>query len=115
MKVLRQVAGFLVGYAISLATSIAFFKLSGRPPYLAQPTWFMVLTAVYGVGFAIVAGYVATAIGSYGPGFAVGVAIMVASLLSLFVDHGAHWSQFISLVLMSSAAVLGAKLRMRRR
>jgi hypothetical protein len=119
MKALRpalfQVGGFLVGYGISLASSLAFFFGLHRPPQVAQPIWFMVLTAVYGIVFAMIAGYAAAAIGSYATGFAVGVAIFVASILSLVSDAGAHWSQYIALVLMSPAAVLGAKLRVMRR
>jgi hypothetical protein len=111
MKALRQVLGWLVGYGISLASSLAWFAAMHRPPYLAQPKWFMVATAVYGILFAILAGYVAARVGSYPTGFAVGVTIAVLSIISLLVDAGTHWSQYVALVLMSPAAVLGAKLR----
>jgi hypothetical protein len=111
MKVLRQLMGWVVGYGISLASSLAWFACMHRPPYLAQPKWYMVATAIYGFLFAILAGYVAARIGTYPTGFAVGVTIAVLSILSLLTDKGAHWSQYVSLVLMSPAAVLGAKLR----
>lgn len=112
---LLQFVGFLAGYGLSLASSIAFFQLSGRPPYLPQPMWFMVLTAVYGIAFSVLAGYAAASIGTYSTGFAVAVTIFVLSILSLLMDKGGHWSQFIALVLMAPATVLGAKLRSRQR
>jgi hypothetical protein len=111
MKTLRQVLGWLVGYGISLASSLAWFAAMHRPPYLAQSNWFMAATAVYGVLFAILGGYIAARIASYPAGFAVGVTIAVLSIISLLVDAGMHWSQYVALVLMSPAAVLGAKLR----
>jgi hypothetical protein len=114
MKVVRAVGGFLLGYGVSLASSLAWFHFSGRPPYLPQPVLFMVATAIYGILFAVLAGYVAAWIGGYGAGFAIGVAIAVLSILSLLTDKGAHWSQYISLVLMAPGCVLGAKLRARQ-
>jgi hypothetical protein len=111
MKVLRQLMGWLVGYGISLASSLAWFACLHRPAYLVQPKWFVVATAIYGILFAILGGYVAARIGTYPTGFAVGVTIAVLSIISLVVEAGAHWAQYISLVLMSPAAVAGAKLR----
>jgi len=115
MKILRQILGFLAGYAISLGSSLAWFFGLHRPPQIAQPMWFMVLTAVYGIALTMLAAYIAASIGSYATGFAIGVAIFVASVFSLLSDPGQHWSQYIALVCMSPAAVLGAKLRVRGR
>jgi hypothetical protein len=116
VQALRQLAGFLVGYGISMSSSLAWFLLMRRPPHLWQPVWFMVATAVYGIALSVLSGYVATAIGSYATGFAVAVAIFVVSILSSLADRGhPHWSQVVALVFMCPAAVLGAKLRVRRR
>jgi MFS family permease len=114
MKWLRQVGGFLVGYGISMFSSVAWFLLMHRPPHMMQPAWFIAATAVYGIAFSILAGYVAASIGNYPTGFAVAVAIFVASVLSSLADpRHSHWSQVVALVCMCPAAVLGAKLRMR--
>jgi hypothetical protein len=116
MKPLKQVVGFLVGYGISMSSSLTWFVLMRRPPHLLQPVWFMVATVVYGVALSILSAYVATAIGSYATGFAVAVAIFVVSILSSLADRGhSHWSQVVALVFMCPAAVLGAKLRVRKR
>lgn len=106
----RRILGFLAGYFVSALSSIAWFTLSGHLPHLPAPVWFMVLTAVYGIGFAILGGYVAAKIGVYGTGVAVGVAIAIISVFSWVTDIGAaHWSQPIALFLMAPAAVFGAR------
>jgi hypothetical protein len=115
MKALLAVAGFLAGYGLSVVSGIALFQLSGHAPHYAQPFWFMAMTAVYGVAFSIAGGYIATWIGGYGAGFAVGVATFVVAMLSALGDRShPHWSQVVALVFMCPAAVLGAKLRVRR-
>jgi lipoprotein signal peptidase len=116
MKALRAIAGFLAGYGLSMASSIALFQLSGHDPHAVQPAWFIVVTAVYGIAFSVLAGYAGAWVGGYGAGFSVAVAIFVVSILSSLIDrNGAHWSQVVALVCMCPATVLGAKLRMRSR
>jgi hypothetical protein len=69
----------------------------------------MLFTAIYGVAFAFLGGWVAAHISKFSTGCAVGVMIAALSLFSLFTDIGAsHWAQMVSLLLMAPAAVAGA-------
>jgi len=117
---MRVVLGFVVGYAISLVTSVAFFRLMHQDPHGPAPLWMKALAAAVGVVFALVAGFVAVKIG--GPdagqktGTAVGIAILVVAFLSVIFDiRGAHWSQVGAMVLMAPAAGLGGRLAAERR
>ena len=50
-----------------------------------RPAWFIVVTAVYGIAFSVLAGYAGAWVGGYGAGFAVAVAIFVVSILSSLI------------------------------
>jgi drug/metabolite transporter (DMT)-like permease len=105
----RAVPGFLAGYGISAASSIAFFLATHRDPHATQPLWFMALTAVCGIAFALLGGFVAARVGGFRTGQSVGIAIVVVAFLSMVLDaKGAHWSQVVAMVLMAPAAALGA-------
>ncbi len=117
---MRAVLGFVVGYAISLASSLAFFRLVHQDPHGPAPVWMKALAALVGVAFALLAGFVAVKIGGPGggqkTGTAVGIAILVVALLSVIFDiRGAHWSQVIAMVLMAPAAGLGGRMAAERR
>jgi RsiW-degrading membrane proteinase PrsW (M82 family) len=117
---MRAVLGFVVGYAISLTSSVAYFQLLHRDPHAAAPYWFVAVTALFGVVFAVLAGFVAVKIAGPGrgqkTGTAVGIAILVVALLSAVIDvRGAHWSQIVAMVLMAPAAGFGGKLAAERR
>jgi hypothetical protein len=107
-----RILGFLAGYLISLVSSILLFRLSSHDPGRPASVGFMLLTAIYGVAFAFLGGWVAARIGRFSTGCAVGVMIAVLSLFSLFTDIGAsHWAQMVSFFLMAPAAVAGAWTR----
>jgi hypothetical protein len=106
---MRRILGFLAGYSISLISSILLFRLSGQDPGRPASAGFMLFTAIYGIAFAFLGGWVAANIGRFSTGCAVGVMIAALSLFSIFTDIGAsHWAQLVSLVLMAPAAVAGA-------
>jgi RsiW-degrading membrane proteinase PrsW (M82 family) len=109
VRVLRVILGFLAGYGISAASAILFFLAAKRDPHAPQPLWFIVATAVWGIAFALLGGFVAARIAGFRVGQAVGIAIIVVSFLSMIFDaRGAHWSQVVAMVLMAPAAAFGA-------
>jgi hypothetical protein len=106
---MRHILGFLAGYLISLVSSILLFRVSGHDPGRPASASFMLLTAIYGIAFAFLGGWVAARIGKFSTGCAVGVMIAALSIFSLFTDIGAsHWAQAVSFFLMAPAAVAGA-------
>jgi RsiW-degrading membrane proteinase PrsW (M82 family) len=52
VTLIRAILGALCGYLIFALTGVALGLLSGRNMHAAQPLWFVVLTAAYGVLFA---------------------------------------------------------------
>jgi peptidoglycan/LPS O-acetylase OafA/YrhL len=113
LSVIRTVGAFLAGYLISAISSILFFRLSHHDPHNPAPgVTFIIITVVYGVVFAIIAGYVAAFIDRYRTALAVAVAIVVVAALALMGDpHGSPWTEIIAMVAMAPAAVFGGKLR----
>ena len=106
---MRHIFGFLAGYLISLVSSILLFRVSGHDPGVPAGAGFVLLTAIYGVAFAFLGGWVAARIGNFSTGCAVAGMIAVLSLVAFFTDIGAsHWAQIISFFLMAPAAVVGA-------
>jgi hypothetical protein len=109
LRTLRIVLAFLAGYGISAASSVVFFLATRHDPHAPQPFWFMVLTAVWGIAFAFLGGFVAARISGFRAGQSVAIAIVVVAFLSMVLDaKGAHWSQIVAMVLMAPAAALGA-------
>jgi hypothetical protein len=115
MNVLLRIAGFLLGYLISGVSSFVLFMASHHDPHQPAPTAFIVFAAIYGMAFAFFGGWVAAKIGGRTTGTAVGVAIAVLSVWSAGLDHvGSHWSQWVAVLLMAPAAVIGANVAAKR-
>jgi len=116
MNVLLRIAGFLLGYLISGVSSFVLFMAAHRDPHRPAPAAFIVFAAVYGMGFAFFGGWVAAKIGRRTTGTAVGVAIAVVSVWSAWLDSAnSHWSQWVGVLLMAPAAVIGANVAARTR
>jgi hypothetical protein len=106
---MRHILGFLAGYLISLVTSILLFRVSGHDPGRPASASFMFFTAIYGIAFAFLGGWVAARIGNFSTGCAVAIMIALLSIFSFVTDIGAsHWAQAVSIFLMAPAAVAGA-------
>jgi hypothetical protein len=115
---LRSVGAVLTGYVIFAVSSYAIFRIAGRAPHAPAPVWFMVLTTVLGIVFALIGGRVAALLAGRRPaahGTAVAVLIALGAATSLFMTlgHGAVWTQVAALVCMAPAAAIGGRMRAR--
>jgi hypothetical protein len=115
MRILRSIAAVLVGYLVFALSAVAFFKLAGRAPHSVQPAWFMVASALYGMFFAALGGWVAARVAPSRPvGHAIAMALVLAlgAAVSLVMSPGvrATWSQWSALLLMAPSAWLGGRL-----
>ena len=120
MKIIRLIAGTLAGYLIFAVSSLAwFFKLTHHDPWLPCSAVYMFATALFGIAFSLIAGYVGAAIArgsERGAGQALGIIILVTCEWSWWESPGqAHWSQAIAVFLMGPAAMLGAWILAKRR
>ncbi len=115
---LRSIVGVLTGYVVFAASGFAWFQITGRAPHAEAPVPFMVGFAVYGVAFALFAGYLSGWIAGRRPvAHAVAMAVVLAlgaiSSLMATIGKGAIWTQISALAVMTPAAVAGGWLRQR--
>lgn len=116
----RGLLGVLAGYIIFAGSALLLFFISRHDPHAPASLPFLIFSVVYGMVFALLAGYLAAAIaGRGGMLYAMGVAIAIAAgaLVSLMArpGKGAIWSQLAALLLMAPASVLGGYVRTRQR
>ena len=112
----RSICAVILGYAIFAGSGVALFQLTGQPPHGEASLRFKLGSVAYGVGFALLAGYVGALVGGRRP---LGHAVAVAGLLALgasaslvaTIGRGFIWSQVCALVFMAPAAVAGGWVR----
>ena len=113
---LKSILAVVAGYLVFGVSAALLFRFAGQAPHAEVPLAFMVWTTVYGMVFALVAGYVAAALAPSRPRrHAVIVAVLIAaSALGSLVASPAgtsRWSQVTSLVCIAPCAALGGRLR----
>lgn len=113
---MKSVLAVLAGYVVFGLSAAMLFQLTGQAPHAEVSLPFMVWTTVYGMVFALVAGYVAAALAPSRPRLhAVIVALLIAlSAVGSFVASPAgtsKWSQVAALVCIAPCAALGGRVR----
>jgi hypothetical protein len=108
----RSVASVIVGYLLFGVAAGLLFGLTQREPHHEQPAMFVVLSVIYGVGFAAAGGYLAAKLAPRRPRLHAGlVSVVIATLalasLAVNLGHGAIWSELATVALMAPAAALG--------
>jgi hypothetical protein len=116
---IKSIVAVIVGYFIFAVSAVLLFSLSGRDPHAAVPTWFLIVSIVYGMCFAALGGYVAAIIAgrsAFRHAAIVTIVIAAGALTSLLSSpgKGAIWSQLAALLLMAPAAMIGGYLRQRQ-
>jgi hypothetical protein len=116
---LRTALGILLGDLIFVGSAGLLFYLSRVDPHAPASSGFMALSILYGVGFALVAGFVAGLISHRRDlitGIILALIIAVPALISIVTRPGAGalWSQTAALVLMAPAGLVGDWLRLSR-
>jgi len=113
---LRTIAGIVVGYLIFALPSYCLFRLTHVDPHAPALLSFEVAAVVLGIGFALLAGYVGTAITRRRTMWvAVSIsAILAAGAISSMVATGINWSPIAALICMVPAVLLGGRLQLRQ-
>lgn len=114
---LRGVAGVVLGYLTFAVLAVLVFMITGHKPHDPFTPFFGILSIAWGVGAAVLAGFVSVSI-SRGPRTAWVVAGIIAlgAVTSMFGSEaaGTRWSQIAALVLMAPSALIGGRLAARR-
>ena len=114
---LRSIGGVVVGYLIFAVPSFLLFRVTRHDPHAPATLGFEVAAVVCGVLFALLGGYVGTAIahrrGLYVAWYVAAILIVMAtwSLLA----SGYSWSPVAAIVGMAPAVLVGGWLRLRQR
>lgn len=116
---MKSILAVLVGYLVFGVSTILLFHIAGVDPRQQPGIGFRIGSTVYGVLFALLAGYTAARIvGKNEIKHSVGVASIIALLAGISIlaqpELESHWSQFSALILLAPAAVLGGWLRKRQ-
>jgi hypothetical protein len=118
--VLRSLAAVVGGYLIFALSAVALFQLVGRDPHAPQPLWFVIASAMYGIGFAGLGGFVAARVAPARAllhAAAVAIVLALGATVSLLTSPGADatWSQWAALALMAPSAYVGGRIATRTR
>lgn len=113
---LRTIAGIVIGYIIFAVSAFLLFRVTHVDPHARATTGFEIFSIVYGIVFAMLGGYVGTAIaGKRTMWVAVIIAaILAAGAISSMVATGVNWSPVAALVCMIPATLAGGWLRLRQ-
>ncbi len=116
---LRTVVGVLAGYAIFAVSAIALFQVSGHGSHEAASRTFMIGSTLYGMSFAFLGGYAASAIaGRQDTRAAFCVAVIIALFavapLTTMRAESMQWSAMVSLLFMAPIAWVGGVMQLRQ-
>lgn len=110
----RTIAGIIVGYLIFAVPSYLLFRLTHVDPHAPAPPAFEAIAILYGIVFALLGGYLGTAIGQkFWVAFTI-AAILAAGAISSMIATGVNWSPVSALICMVPAAIAGGRLRLRQ-
>jgi zinc transporter ZupT len=107
---LKQVLGFITGYAIFAVASLVLFKLSGHDPHQKATNTFILLTAIYGAVFSFLSGLVTPLLAKAKAltlNYILAIIIAGFALFSLLYSEGSHWTQVLTIIIFAPVSLLG--------
>lgn len=115
----RSVIAVIAGYVVFAVSAILLFRLSGHDPHAPAEIGFVLITVIYGMLFATLAGFLAALLGRrFEMEHALAVASLIAALgaasLLASVKSGAIWTQLAAILIIAPCAMLGGYLRQRQ-
>lgn len=116
----RTVLGVLTGDVIFAGSAALLFYFTRTDPHSPASPGFIFFSVLYGIGFALLGGFIAGKISERGDlitGLLLAAIIAIPAIITAISrpGEGAIWSQMFALILMSPAAVIGDWLRKSRR
>jgi hypothetical protein len=111
-RMLRSIAAVAAGYLVFAASAALLFQLSGQEPHAPSTASFKIASSVWGIVFALIAGWLTARIAVRRPRtHAAVLALLIAlgAVLSLLLRPGgtSTWSQVAALCLMAPSAWIG--------
>ena len=106
----RKIISIIAGYLIFVATSLAFFKLSGRNPHSDATLLFIIATAIYGAISSFISGLVTKLISKttdLKTNYILALIIAGFATFSFFKAEGNHWTQILAIFIFAPVSILG--------
>jgi hypothetical protein len=106
----RSVFAVVAGSLVFGLSAVLLFQVAGIDPHAEASLGFKVFSILWGIAFAVGAGFFAARLAPRRPLFHAAVVaglVAVAASASLVGSSGAKWSQVAALLLMTPAVVLG--------
>jgi hypothetical protein len=113
---MRTVSGVILGYLLFAVPVFLLFRVTHQDPHAPTIMGFEIVAILYGVFFAVLAGYSGTTIGSRRDMLvAVIIAVIMATMAIVsMMAKGVSWSPLSALVLMVPAELVGGYVRARK-
>ena len=108
---MRLISGIILGYLVFGGSAFALFRITGHDPHAPASISFEIVSIVYGILFALLAGYVASFIGGRRDMLAaqiVAVLVALGAIVSMTLT-GIAWSQVAALLFMTPAVLAGGR------
>jgi hypothetical protein len=117
---MRAALAVFAGYLIFAGSAVLFFRVADVDPHSPAAVGFETLTIVYGLAFALLAGFVAGKIArrrdlACGIGLALVIALGASVSMIARPGAGALWTQTAALLLFAPASLGGDWIRRSRR
>lgn len=106
---MRVVSGVILGFLLFGLAEFALFRVTNTDPHAPASISFEVGAIVYGLLFALLAGYLASFIGGrphFVAAWFVGALVAVTAIAAM-MRYGVAWPQLSALLFMAPAAVVG--------
>ncbi len=106
---MRVVSGVILGYLLFELLWLGLFRVTNTDPHAPASISFELGAIVFGLLFALLAGYVASFIGGrphFVAAWIVGALVAMTAIVTMF-RKGVAWPQMAGLLFMAPAAVVG--------
>jgi hypothetical protein len=113
-SILLSILGVIAGYALFAASTFILFSIPGIDPYQMPNPFLLIVSAVYGMVFAAVAGYVAVLIAkNILSAYVLAAVMFIMAFLSLVSvwNQGTIWSEITVIIFMVPASVMGGIIK----
>ncbi len=106
---MRVFSGVVLGYLLFELLWFALFRVTNTDPHAPASISFQIGAVVFGLMFALLAGYVASFIGGRPHFIAAWIvgALVVVTAVVIMIRDGVAWPQVAALLFMTPAAVVG--------
>ncbi len=106
---MRVFSGIVLGYLLFELLWFALFRVTNTDPHAPASISFQLGAVVFGLLFALLAGYVASFIGGRAHFTAawMGGALVALTAVVIMIRDGVAWTQVVALLFMAPAIVVG--------